>query len=190
MPLTQSPRPLHNKAMFDVLRPNRIARRLTDIDLITLEDRGIQGILLDLDNTLTPWRSRVVSSETQIWVTEARMAGLRLCIVTNAASHARVKPVADELDLPYVVRAVKPLAHGFHAAMHLLNTTPATTAAIGDQVFTDIFGANRLGIYTILVEPLSEHEALVTKLLQRPLERIIGREAKPKSAGITPPKNR
>ena len=161
--------------MFDQLRPHALARRLTEIDCEALATRGVRGVMLDLDNTLTPWRSLEVPAETREWLERLRRTGLRACLLTNAAGDHRVRPVAESLELPWIVRALKPLPAGFRRAMTLLQTTPETTAMIGDQVFTDIFGGNRLGLYTILVEPLSPREALITKLLQRPLERLVGR---------------
>ena len=59
-----------------------------------------------------------------------------------------------------------------------MGTTPDSSAMIGDQLFTDIYGGNRLGLLTILVNPLSPRDALPTKLLQRPLERLLGRAPK------------
>jgi HAD superfamily phosphatase (TIGR01668 family) len=100
-------------------------------------------------------------------------------VVTNAASTKRVQPVAEHLGIPWIIRAAKPLPRGYRHAMGLLGTTPATTAMIGDQVFTDILGGNRLGLYTILVDPLpNAREALITRMVQRPLERVVGRVPK------------
>jgi len=161
--------------MQNRFQPNLIARRLWEIDIATLTARGIQGVILDLDNTLTPWRSLDVPDEAQAWLRSALDAGMRTCLVSNAATARRVQPVAAQFGIPWVTRAVKPLSRGYLRAMQVMETTPATTAAIGDQVFTDIFGGNRLGLFTILVDPMSEREAIVTKLIQRPLERLIGR---------------
>jgi predicted HAD superfamily phosphohydrolase YqeG len=63
-----------------------------------------------------------------------------------------------------------------------MGTAPDNTAVVGDQIFTDIFGGNKLGLYTVLVDPISAREALITKLLQRPLERLIGRTPKDEPA--------
>ena len=164
--------------MLENIRPHRIITRLVDIDCDELAARGIRGVLLDLDNTLTPWRSIVIAPDVERWVGRLRQAGLTACIVSNAATARRVRPVAERLGLPWVTRALKPLRRGFLRGMRLMGTTPDTTAMVGDQLFTDIYGANRLSLYIILVDPLSPREALLTKLLQRPLERLLGRIAK------------
>jgi len=119
-----------------------------------------------------------VPADAREWLARVRQAGLSVCLLTNAATDGRVRPVAESLGVPWIVRALKPLPSGYLRAMRLLDTTPETTAMIGDQVFTDVYGGNRLGLYTILVDPMSTREALVTRLVQRPLERLVGRVAK------------
>ena len=163
---------------LDLLHPDLLAPRLTDVDIAALVARGVRGVILDLDNTITPWHSAVVLPAVCDWLDVLRQAELHACVVTNAATLRRVQPLAKELNLPWVLRALKPLPGGFRRAMLMMGTTPAETAMIGDQVFTDIYGANRLGLYTILVDPLTPREALITRLLQRPLERLVGRTAK------------
>jgi len=165
----------HNVGMFVKLHANQVVRCLHEIDLSELAARGVRGVLIDMDNTLTPWRSHSISPEIELWIGKLHELGMSACLVSNAATVKRVRPVADRLEIPYVTRAAKPLARGFRKGMKLLKTTPETTAMVGDQVFTDIYGANRLGIYTILVDPMSSKEALITRMLQRPLERLIGR---------------
>jgi predicted HAD superfamily phosphohydrolase YqeG len=59
--------------------------------------------------------------------------------------------------------------------MRLMGTTASTTAMVGDQLFTDIYGANRLGLLTVLVDPVSPRDSLPTRLFQRPLEQMLGR---------------
>jgi len=164
--------------MFERLRPHRIARRLVELNADELLTRGMRGVILDLDNTLTAWHSTEVRPDVTAWVGRMRQAGLLLCVVSNAATAGRVRPVADQLGVPWVTRAAKPLPVGFQRGMRLMGTTPATTAVVGDQVFTDILGGNRLGLFTVLVDPVSTREAIITRILQRPLERLIGRVAK------------
>lgn len=173
--LTREELRTHNTGMLDRLRPHRVARRLVDLDCEEFAARGMRGVILDLDNTLSPWRSGIITPEVERWIGRLRGSGLLACVVSNAATAGRVRPVADRLGLPWVTRAAKPLARGFRRGMALMGTTPETTVVVGDQLFTDIFGGNQLGLFTILVDPLSEREALVTRLIQRPLERLVGR---------------
>lgn len=156
--------------------PNLQLPAVEALDLALLHDRGIRGVLLDLDNTLTPWKSRDIAPAVVDWVRALAGTGIGACIVSNAATARRVRPVADALDLCWITRALKPLPHGFRRAMAMLDTDPASTAVVGDQLFTDILGGNRLGLFTVLVDPISQREALFTKLVQRPLERLVGRK--------------
>lgn len=153
-------------------------KRLVEIDCDELVSRGMRGVLLDLDNTLTGWNSMVIAPDIERWIGALRQAGLTACIVSNAVTARRVRPVADRLGLPWVTRACKPLRRGYLQGMRLMGTVPDTTVMVGDQLFTDIFGGNRLGLLTILVDPVSNREPLHTCLLQRPLERLLGRRAK------------
>lgn len=100
-----------------------------------------------------------------------RAAGLAGCIVSNNFS-LRVRQVGTLLGVPVVGWALKPGPLGFWRAMAIMGTRPATTALIGDQLFTDVLGGNLLGMYTILVEPLSEDEFPTTRLVRR-IERLI-----------------
>jgi HAD superfamily phosphatase (TIGR01668 family) len=164
--------------MLERLRPHRVARSLVELKCEEFLARGVRGVILDLDNTLTAWRSVAVSPEIERWIGRLRDAGLAVCVVSNAATARRVRPVADRLGLPWVTRAGKPLARGFLRGMRLMGTEPSTTAMVGDQLFTDILGGNSLGLFTVLVDPISTREAITTKWLQRPLERLVGRVPK------------
>jgi uncharacterized protein len=143
------------------------------LDCDLLRARGIRGVLMDLDNTLAPWRTQVILPEVAQWVGCLREHGLYGCLVTNAAHYSRVRPVAERLGIPWVARALKPLPYGFRRGMALLGTEPESTAMIGDLMTMDVVGSKRLGIYTVLVEPLSDREAVGTRLLQRPAERFL-----------------
>jgi len=164
--------------MLDTLRPHRLKVNILELDCRDLVEHGICGVILDLDNTLTRWRSVDIAPEVVEWIAALSQAGIRACILSNAISIRRVQVVAERLGLPWISRAAKPFPHGYRRAMTLLQTTPATTAIIGDQLFTDIVGGNLLGLFTVLVEPLYPYEAWTTSLLQRPLERLVGRVAK------------
>lgn len=158
-------------------QPDLCLPRVTDLDPRLLLERGLRGVLLDLDNTLTLWKSLDIPSDIQAWVTALKEAGLRGCILSNALTKRRVQLVADPLGLPWVTRALKPFPACFRRAMKMLDTMPDTTAVVGDQLFTDIYGGKRLGLFTVLVDPISPHESFFTQLIQRPLERMAGRRA-------------
>jgi HAD superfamily phosphatase (TIGR01668 family) len=158
--------------LLKILYPKLYAPSLVEIEPELLEKLGLKGILLDLDNTIVSRDSNRYSEEVGEWLGELRARGFRLGIVSNN-SRQRVGAVADLLELPAVHRAIKPLVGPFRRAMGMLGTKPAETALIGDQIFTDIFGGNLCGLYTILVVPLQGKEFWGTRLFSRPLEKIV-----------------
>ena len=156
------------------LRPTQLAARVWEIDLQALSRRGVRAAILDLDNTLVDWNRSEVRPQVRDWLETARQRGFGLCLVSNAVRGKRVRMVCQELGLPAVIRAGKPLARAFRRGLAVLGTRAEETCAIGDQVFTDILGANRLGLVTILLEPLNPRESPHTRLLrlvERPLRR-------------------
>jgi HAD superfamily phosphatase (TIGR01668 family) len=157
--------------MPQLLRPAEYRRSIQQIDLDRLAAMGIKAVLLDLDNTLVEWNNPEPTAELRQWLAALRARGMQPCLVSNNRG-ARVRDFAAKVGLPYVSRAVKPRRKGFREAMAMLGVTPAQTVVVGDQLFTDILGGNRLGAYTILVQPLHPRELLWTRMMRR-LERPL-----------------
>jgi len=155
-----------------LLCPSERVESLAGIDIARLKRRQIEAMLLDLDNTLVPWRSYDVAPEIEAWIREAGSQGMKFCIVSNTRTSARLQSLAAELGLPFVRRGAKPRRGGFREALRLLDVQPAHAAVIGDQIFTDILGGNRLGLYTILVRPLDPREFIGTRI-SRFFEKIV-----------------
>lgn len=154
--------------------PDLRVKSLLDIswDLVVRND--IKGLLLDLDNTLLPWGECQVPNNIRTWLQGAKERGMHLCLVSNSYER-RVAEIARSIDVNYVHWARKPAKYGFRKAIREMNLLPQNVAVIGDQVFTDICGGNRLGCYTILVVPLSKSEFFTTKLLRLLESRLLSR---------------
>jgi hypothetical protein len=152
--------------MFGSLRPDMMVAAIWDIAPEQLRARGIAGVILDLDNTIVDWNRSEVRDEVRRWAERARQADLRLCIASNARSRARVADIAERVGCSWLAPAGKPSRRGLRQAMEMLGTTPETTALVGDQVFTDVVGGNRLGLLTILVRPLSGRDFPATKIMR------------------------
>lgn len=159
--------------MYTLLRPHLYVSSVFDIDFARLYRRGIRGLVVDLDNTLVPWNQREVTPAVAAWFRRARAAGLTCCIVSNNHDE-RVRGFAESVGAARIARAGKPRRRAFSRAMAAMQTHAGSTAVIGDQVFTDILGGNRLGLFTILVQPVAEHEFWGTRLLRR-LEDLVRR---------------
>src|SRR5690606_10890430 len=142
---------------------------MLEVDRNDLARRGIRGLILDLDNTMAEYGQAAISPATRAWIQTAKERGFRVCITSNARP-GRVKAFAEALDVPGIPYAVKPVRRAFRRALKILGTTPQETAVIGDQLFTDVLGGNRMGMYTVLVNPLSAVELGTTRLVRR-LER-------------------
>lgn len=154
-----------------ILLPTKTYNSIFDIPLQELYTFGIKGVIFDLDNTLTEWNNPKLSGDTISWLERAKRIGFKMCFVSNN-SDLRVREVADIVEIPFVARAGKPRRRSFRKAMELMQTKPGTTAVVGDQIFTDILGGNRLGLFTILVTPISSKEFIGTKLV-RVIEKMI-----------------
>lgn len=157
--------------MQRLLRPRLYVSSLLEINLEKLKREGIKGFIIDLDNTLTPWAENMVAPEIKKWVSLLGAQGLKACLFSNNEKKGREEVVAL-LGIPGIFSARKPRRRAFYQALALLKTAPWETAVIGDQLFTDILGGNRLGLYTILVPPLSKREFIGTKFM-RGLERLV-----------------
>jgi uncharacterized protein len=162
-----------------VLHPDLYVRSVCDIDLDALLARGVDTLLVDLDNTLLPRDSNVVPPDIVAWSSRLAERGFTVCLVSNNW-HGRVFKVAQELGFSLVAKAVKPLPFAFLRALGVVGSTRSRSAIVGDQLFTDILGGKLLGITTILVLPLS-HSDLPHTLVLRRLEHALlaGRQPQP-----------
>lgn len=157
---------------LDLCCPDMRVDAITDIDLDDLKTRGIDTLMLDLDNTLLPWRSSVLPDSSRRWIERARNLGMKLCIVSNTHNPRRLQNIADDIGVACPDRALKPRTCGFQKAMKMMNCLPHTAAVVGDQVLTDILGGNRSGMMTILVRPMHPYEFIGTKV-SRVVEKVI-----------------
>lgn len=152
-------------ALLDGVLPDVFARCVEDIDLDQLASRGIEAILLDLDNTVCEWGSERISPHCEAWICRAKQQ-FRLAIVSNSIKPRRLRRVGERLGIPTVGRwglGRKPLPGGILAALREVDVPPAAAAIVGDQLFADILGGNRLGLLTIWVKPLRPREFAGTK---------------------------
>ena len=136
-----------------------------------LWEKGLRGLLFDLDNTLTPWHGMEIDADTLAWFQTLREKGFKACIVSNG-DRKRVQPIGDMLGLPALFRARKPRRKALLAACAMLELPPQAVAMVGDQLYTDILGANRAGLTTILTEIIHPREFWGTRHISRRMERL------------------
>jgi len=143
-----------------------------DIKIDWLREKGFKGVLFDLDNTIIRRDSYQFTQEVLLYIEELRSQGFAVGLVSNSRTR-RVRIIAGQLDLPAVERAGKPLLSAFRRGMEMLGTKPEETVLVGDQIFTDVLGGNLAGLHTILVKPLPGKDFVGTRLITRPLERLV-----------------
>lgn len=158
--------------------PDLILDSIYELNLKDLQDKGIKGIITDLDNTLVAWNVQQIEEPLKDWLKTVKEAGFKVCILSNNSS-GRVEEFAARAGVPAVSKAVKPRRGGFRRALEQMGLETSETAVLGDQLFTDILGGNRTGLYTILVTPLSQKEFFGTRIM-RQVEKILIRKLKEK----------
>ena len=147
---------------------------LTNIKEITLEllnKNKIKGLILDVDNTLIDYDKNLLEGAKQ-WCDNLKQNNIKVCILSNTNKVKKVEKVAKILDLEYIYFAHKPNKKGFYKAQKLLDLKVEEIATVGDQIFTDVLGGNKVGMFTILTKPIDKRDIVITKI-KRPFERII-----------------
>lgn len=157
-----------------MLYPNEYYKTFKDVEIDRLKSRGIKGVIIDIDNTLVPWSSKIPDESVYLWINKLKNEGLKVCLISNNTK-ARVQEFNKNLGCPVVWNARKPLKSAYMKASQYLDCPMEQIAVIGDQIFTDIWGGNRMGMYTILVDPLSEKEFFWTKLIRKIEKRLRNR---------------
>jgi HAD superfamily phosphatase (TIGR01668 family) len=152
--------------------PDLLVDRVQDIDLNALRDNNIKGLILDIDNTLVPQYVKEADENAVKWIEKVKSEGFKLCIVSNA-SEKRVIKFNERLKLYAIHRALKPGSKAFLKAARLMDIKPCETAVVGDQIFTDIYGGNRVNMYSILVKPIHHREILFIKIKRFPEKLVL-----------------
>lgn len=141
--------------MFCPLIPTWVTESVFDLTPQFLAERGITLVLADLDNTLTSYEHALPSPALRQWKEELNAHGITLFIVSNSRKSRRCPIFCEALGVGYVRHAGKPRKGGFLRALAETGKRPEEALMVGDQIFTDICGANRAGIYSVLIRPVS-----------------------------------
>ena len=156
--------------MFERFFPDAYMESTYAIDFEKLYQEGIRGVIFDIDNTLVPHGAP--ADERAVKLCERlRAIGLDYCLISNNQL-PRVKPFADAVQAKFVEDAHKPFRKNYLKAMELMHTDLNSCIFVGDQIFTDVYGARRCGMRTILVKPLHPKEEIQI-VLKRYLEKIV-----------------
>jgi HAD superfamily phosphatase (TIGR01668 family) len=154
-----------------MIKPFAVFRSVWDIPAEFFIKNGIRAVLLDIDNTLSTHNAQTPFPPAVLWIKKMKTAGIRLILVSN--NHPpRIIPFAKKVGLPFVSDAKKPLSSGYRRALARLRLKKSEVCAVGDQIFTDIIGANLFGIKSVFVFPKEPEKSLPFRLkraIERPL---------------------
>lgn len=159
-----------------LLYPNLYLKNVKEIKYEMLKENGIKGLILDVDNTLLDYYKNMLEGIEE-WCKEMKENGIKFCIASNSNNRDKVNKVSEKLGIPYIFFAKKPLKGGLNRAAKLMELKNEEVAVVGDQIFTDVLGANRCKMFSILVEPINEKDMLVT-IIKRPIENLIKKNYK------------
>lgn len=156
--------------MLECFYPKKYLASTYVIDFEKFYEAGYRGIIFDIDNTLVPHGFPADKRAVALF-NRLNMIGYKVIMLSNN-KEPRVKMFCDAVDAPYIYKAGKPNPHNYRAAMRDMGTDEGNTLFVGDQIFTDVWGANRAGIYSILVKPIDPKEEIQI-VLKRYLEKIV-----------------
>ncbi|SFF53119.1 hypothetical protein SAMN05216353_10181 [Halobacillus alkaliphilus] len=157
--------------MLNKFLPNEHVPSIFDVDPSELKNKGIKGVITDLDNTLVAWNVEDATEEIKDWFQKMNDLGIQVTIVSNN-KEARVKLFSQPLNATFIYSARKPLAKAFKKARKQMKLRKDEVVVVGDQLLTDVLGGNMAGYHTILVVPIVETDGLLTKF-NRQIERRI-----------------
>lgn len=158
--------------LFRMFYPSRRFDSAYDIDYEALYLDGIRGVIFDIDNTLVTHGAKADERSKKLF---NRLSDIGFkCVLLSNNKEARVKSFADDVGfgVSYIYKANKPMKNGYMRAMDIMGTDIRTTLFVGDQLFTDVFGAKRLGMLCYLTKPIDPHEEIQI-VLKRYLEAVV-----------------
>ena len=154
--------------------PDMYKKSIYDIDFENLKKQGIKCILFDLDNTIAPINIVAPDKDMKDFFASIELLGFKVIILSNA-SKARVEPFKEQLNVDSSFRSKKPFKTKYKKILNMYSFKDNEIACIGDQLLTDVLGANRMGFFSILIHPISHVDLLGTKI-NRFIERKIFRK--------------
>ena len=155
-----------------IFEPTLLKNRITDITAEDLRALGVEGLLLDVDNTLTKFNSQELTEEIDHWLKAMQAEGFKMMVVSNGFAK-RVLPFTEKINLDAVALSCKPSPIGFWRGAKRLKLPLKKVVAIGDQIFTDVLGAHFAGIKVIQLMPIELETYKPTIMFKRKLEKPL-----------------
>lgn len=156
--------------MFERFFPDEYLASAYVVPFEKLYEQGYRGVIFDIDNTLVPHGAPADERAKKLFDRLGKI-GFKSCLLSNN-QEGRVLMFNREIKTDYIYNAHKPSTKNYIRAMEIMGTDPASTVFVGDQLFTDVWGAKRAGIRNILVKPIHPKEEIQI-VLKRYLEKIV-----------------
>lgn len=163
---------IKKNGFFNRFYPTYIYDKVEEVPYDLINKNNIKLIILDMDNTLID-SNKKYNKKLKEWILKMKQNNVELYILSNSPFGDKVKKIAEKLEINYEFNATKPLLKGFKKVINKYNyISKESILMVGDQIFTDIWGGNRIGVKTLLVMPINKKESILSKI-KRPIERII-----------------
>jgi uncharacterized protein len=170
---------MRSRTAISLLEPKLILQgSILELTPSLLARHGLKGLVLDVDDTIIATRSSAVPTEVEVWIDEVRQI-VQIALVSNNLSHARIRRIAGVLGLPYLFGAGKPSRKKVRQAVLEMDLPFHEVGMVGDRLFTDVLVGNRLGMFSILVEPMAaqtntRHHRSCLRSFEIWLSRLLG----------------
>ena len=149
-----------------LLKPDIKLHGITDITVELLNNNDIKALLLDVDNTMSTHHGTILTDGLMEWIAQMQENGIKLMVLSNSKK-ARIEPFAARIGLPFISLGCKPLPSGYLRGVKALGENRKNVAIVGDQIFTDVFGGNVVGVKTILLTPIKLEDGWSFKVRRR-----------------------
>ena len=136
--------------------PRHIYPSLTAIDPQALHGAGVRLLMLDFDNTIVPYTTNDPTEEMHQWLNRAGESPLQICVVSNS-KRGRVVEFCGAYGIDCITHAKKPFSRGIRECLRKYDMEPSAAALVGDQIYTDVLGANCAGVRSILIPAIHNH---------------------------------
>lgn len=156
-----------------LVKPSLIIDDITTMDLAAIKAQGIRGFIFDLDNTIMAPRAGCLDERISAWLTILQAEGFQCLVLSNNKKLDYCKKAEEVLGIPVIAHAAKPRRAAFRKALGMLNLSAKEVAMVGDRPLTDIWVGQRMGSYTILVDPLIKTSERVYIQWLRKMERLF-----------------
>ena len=141
-----------------LVKPDIWTTGVMALNLDALWSQGIRGFIFDLDNTIMAPRAGVLTESMAGWLDDVKARGFQSMIVSNNPRDWYIRSVSQTLDYPIIGNAGKPRVRNLNRALEILKLSASEVAIVGDRPLTDIWGGQKLGMMTILIDPLIKHD--------------------------------